>query len=59
MIEMEMSEDDIETIVELHNHLRRKVASGQEDLGSPGPQPPATYMPDLVSFSFYQLGEFN
>lgn len=48
VIEMEMSDDDIDTIVGLHNDLRRKVASGQEDLGSPGPQPTATFMPDLV-----------
>ncbi|KAI9562742.1 hypothetical protein GHT06_010196 [Daphnia sinensis] len=48
VIEMEMSDDDIDTIVGLHNDLRRKVASGQEDSGSPGPQPTATFMPDLV-----------
>ncbi|XP_011860232.1 PREDICTED: venom allergen 3-like isoform X2 [Vollenhovia emeryi] len=39
---------DKENIVNLHNRLRRKVASGQEIRGSPGPQPPAVSMPDLV-----------
>lgn len=47
-IEMEMTQDDIDFIVELHNQLRQRVASGKEYRGSPGPQPPAFYMPDLV-----------
>ena len=31
------------------NHYRSRVASGQEPLGSPGPQPQATNMAELVS----------
>ncbi|XP_011645541.1 venom allergen 3-like [Pogonomyrmex barbatus] len=34
-------------IVKKHNELRRKVASGQEKSGRPGPQPAAKNMPDL------------
>ncbi|KAI9562741.1 hypothetical protein GHT06_010195 [Daphnia sinensis] len=45
---MEFTHRDIDTIVGLHNRLRRHVASGKESRGSPGPQPKATYMPDLV-----------
>lgn len=35
-------------IVNRHNELRRKVASGQETKGNPGPQPAAVSMPDLT-----------
>jgi hypothetical protein len=49
-IEMEMTQDDIDSIVELHNELRHRVAYGQEDRGSPGPQPAAFNMPDLVYY---------
>ncbi|KAJ8674850.1 hypothetical protein QAD02_010636 [Eretmocerus hayati] len=34
-------------IVKRHNELRRRVASGQETKGSPGPQPAARSMPPL------------
>ena len=49
-IEIEMTQDDIDSIVELHNELRHRVAYGQEDRGSPGPQPAAFNMPDLVYY---------
>lgn len=35
-------------IVNIHNQMRQKVASGQETRGNPGPQPPAVRMPNLV-----------
>ena len=54
-IEMELTRGDIDYIVELHNQLRHRVASGQEYRGSPGPQPAATYMPDLVSLNLLPL----
>ncbi|XP_011871305.1 PREDICTED: venom allergen 3-like [Vollenhovia emeryi] len=34
-------------VVNKHNELRRRVASGQETRGNPGPQPAAVRMPDL------------
>ena len=36
-------------IVDKHNELRAKVASGNEPQGSPGPQPAAKNMQNLVS----------
>lgn len=35
-------------IVNVHNELRRRVASGNERRGSPGPQPRARNMPNMV-----------
>ncbi|XP_011705978.1 PREDICTED: venom allergen 3-like, partial [Wasmannia auropunctata] len=35
------------TILDKHNQLRQKVASGQETRGKPGPQPMAVNMSDL------------
>ncbi|XP_011645540.1 venom allergen 3-like [Pogonomyrmex barbatus] len=35
------------SIVNKHNELRQKVASGQETRGNPGPQPSAKSMPNL------------
>lgn len=43
-----ISEDDKNTLIDLHNKYRQKVASGGESEGSPGPQPAASSMPDLV-----------
>jgi hypothetical protein len=54
-IEMEMTQDDIDFIVDLHNQLRQRVALGQEDRGASGPQPAALNMPDLVFKHFYSL----
>ncbi|XP_011705977.1 PREDICTED: venom allergen 3-like, partial [Wasmannia auropunctata] len=42
-----LSDAEKRTIVNKHNELRRKVASGQETRGKPGPQPAAVSMPDL------------
>ncbi|XP_014228227.1 venom allergen 5-like [Trichogramma pretiosum] len=41
-------EAEKQSIVKLHNQLRQRVAQGLETRGSPGPQPAARYMPDLV-----------
>ena len=38
---------DQQTILDLHNQLRRKVAKGQERQGNPGPQPPAANMREM------------
>lgn len=46
-----LTEEEKNIIVRKHNELRRKVASGQEKLGNPGPQPKAISMPDLVSIN--------
>jgi len=35
-------------VLKKHNELRKKVASGKEKRGQPGPQPAAVKMPDLV-----------
>ena len=35
---------DPEEVVRLHNNWRRKVAKGEEERGSPGPQPSASNM---------------
>ncbi|XP_043468879.1 venom allergen 3-like [Leptopilina heterotoma] len=43
-----LNSDQIREILELHNSLRQKVASGGETRGNPGPQPPAISIPDLV-----------
>ncbi|XP_058802573.1 uncharacterized protein LOC131670725 [Phymastichus coffea] len=42
-----LSNDEKHRIIDLHNRLRHKVASGQETQGMPGPQPRAKYMPYL------------
>ncbi|KAI9562739.1 hypothetical protein GHT06_010193 [Daphnia sinensis] len=45
--DLRATEEDKKLILDLHNHLRRKVASHREQRGSPGPQPPAISMPNL------------
>jgi hypothetical protein len=40
---------DKQTIVDLHNNLRRQVAQGTESRGNPGPQPSAANMRKIVS----------
>ncbi|XP_033214828.1 venom allergen 3-like isoform X2 [Belonocnema kinseyi] len=37
-----------QAILSHHNELRRRVAAGMETQGSPGPQPPTKFMPDLA-----------
>ena len=36
--------------MDLHNQLRAKLARGEETRGSPGPQPPAANMMEMVIF---------
>lgn len=43
-----VSAADIVTILKAHNDYRRKVAQGLETQGSPGPQPPASNMREMV-----------
>ncbi|XP_066581947.1 venom allergen 3-like [Prorops nasuta] len=40
--------DEISVLLKKHNQLRAFVASGQELRGSPGPQPAAAHMPELI-----------
>jgi len=42
-----ISNSEKTAIVNKHNELRQKVASGGEERGNPGPQPPAVHMPNL------------
>jgi hypothetical protein len=42
---------DKQTIVDVHNYLRRQVALGTELRGNPGPQPPAADMCHMVSIT--------
>jgi hypothetical protein len=48
IIDLRATEEDKKLILELHNQLRQKVASERESRGSPGPQPAAISMPNLV-----------
>lgn len=43
-----LNANEIKTVVELHNKLRSGLANGQEGRGSPGPQPPAANMLEMV-----------
>jgi hypothetical protein len=47
-LDFRATEAEKRIILDLHNQLRQKVASGKEKRGSPGPQPAAAFMPDLV-----------
>ena len=40
---------EIQTILEVHNRYRARIARGEETRGSPGPQPPAANMKIMVS----------
>jgi hypothetical protein len=46
-----VTNEDKKTIVNTHNDLRSQVAQGKEKRGSPGPQPPAANMREIVSIS--------
>lgn len=48
-IPMSITAADKALIVDAHNRLRRQVAKGLEKRGSPGPQPTATNMRELVT----------
>lgn len=43
-----LSPQDRKHVLKLHNELRAKVARGEETRGSPGPQPPAANMKEMV-----------
>jgi hypothetical protein len=43
-----VTDADIKTILKVHNDYRRKIAQGLETQGSPGPQPKAANMKQLV-----------
>lgn len=43
-----LSKAEQDEIVNKHNQLRQRVASGKETRGKNGRQPPAAYMPNLV-----------
>ncbi|XP_076241858.1 venom allergen 3-like [Calliopsis andreniformis] len=43
-----LTNEEKNTIVNLHNQLRQRVASGKETRGNPGPQPPAANMQTLT-----------
>lgn len=47
-LDLRPTEDEKHLILDLHNQLRQNVASGNEKRGSPGPQPAAAFMPNLV-----------
>lgn len=47
-IDLRATEEDVKLILDLHNDLRQRVASGKEIRGSPGPQPAAGFIPNLV-----------
>lgn len=47
-LDLRPTEDEKHLILDLHNQLRQNVASGKEKRGSPGPQPAAAFMPNLV-----------
>lgn len=46
-----LTQEEKDSILTLHNDLRRKVANGLESRGNPGPQYPAVSMPPLVSYT--------
>ncbi|TRY61987.1 hypothetical protein TCAL_10710 [Tigriopus californicus] len=43
-----LNSNEMKTVVELHNKLRSGLANGQEGRGSPGPQPSAANMLEMV-----------
>ena len=50
---MGLTSEEKKRIVNLHNEFRTKVADGKEKRGNPGPQLPASEMPDLVNKLFF------
>jgi hypothetical protein len=50
-IDLRATEEDVKLILDLHNDLRQKIASVKEINGSPGPQPAAGFIPNLVSIA--------
>jgi len=43
-----LTSDEKKKVLDAHNRLRQRVASGKETQGNPGPQPAAKKMPNLV-----------
>ena len=43
-----LTDAERKAIVNKHNELRQKIASGKEMKGKPGPQPKAVSMPNVV-----------
>lgn len=48
-LDLRVTDEEKHLILELHNQLRQRVASGKENRGSPGPQPSAISIPNLVN----------
>ncbi|XP_043287980.1 venom allergen 5-like [Venturia canescens] len=48
VVSSQVTQQEKDEIISVHNKLRKKVASGQEKRGHPGPQPAAKSMPDLT-----------
>jgi len=44
----DVTEDEMKTILDIHNKYRARIAQGQERQGTPGPQPQAANMQELV-----------
>ena len=49
-IPMSVTAADKTLIVDAHNKMRRQVAKGLEKRGSPGPQPTAANMREIVHY---------
>ena len=49
-IPMSVTAADKTLIVDAHNKMRRQVAKGLEKRGSPGPQPSAANMREIVHY---------
>ena len=52
VLPLSITEADKSVIVTVHNNFRRQVAKGLEYRGSPGPQPAAANMREIVTSSF-------
>ena len=44
----DVTEEEMKTILDIHNKYRARIAQGQERQGAPGPQPGAANMQELV-----------
>ncbi|XP_018406203.1 PREDICTED: venom allergen 5-like [Cyphomyrmex costatus] len=48
MVNNDLDEEDIETVLDSHNRYRAVIANGKENRGNPGPQPAARTMMELI-----------
>ena len=58
ILERGLSKSEQDTVVQIHNEMRAKVANGKESQGRGGPQPSAANMMELVwspSCSAFQI----